>query len=158
MGGSRPTYAIGFNLSNLGTPISYSADADKVPLPSNMRLGGRFDYDLDDYNSMSFSLEFNKLLVPTQGFYETDSIGDLVLLRGKEYPESIVLGMVQSFYDAPGIKYEDGSYSSGFREELAEIMISVGVEYWYREQFAIRAGYFHESTIKGNRKIHSPIP
>lgn len=145
-GGRRHNYAWGVTLTNMGTPISYTADAAKVPIPSNLRLGGRYDLDLDDYNSMSFSLEFNKLLVPTPPYYsDTDTIG-------YDTPESIVLGMIQSFYDAPGILYDNGDRSSPFREELAEIMISTGVEYWYREQFAIRAGFFHESTIKGNRK------
>jgi len=153
VGGQRSNYALGINLSNLGTPISYTADAKKIPIPSNLRLGGRFDYDLDDYNSMSFILEFNKLLVPTTPVLTLDSAtNQYVVDRGKEYPESIVLGMIQSFYDAPGISYDDGSWSSPFREELAEVMISAGVEYWYHDQFAIRAGYFHESTIKGNRK------
>ena len=146
-GGLRHNYAWGVSLTNMGTPISYTADAAKVPIPSGLRLGGRYDLDLDDYNSLSFSLEFNKLLVPTPPILEGDSV-----VRGKEDPESIVLGMIQSFYDAPGISYDDGSYSSGFREELAETMVSAGIEYWYREQFAIRAGYFHESTVKGNRK------
>lgn len=146
-GGRRNHYALGLNFSNMGTPISYTADAAKVPIPSNLRLGGRYDIDLDDYNAMSFSLEFNKLLVPTPPYQVNDST-----FIGYENPESIVLGMIQSFYDAPGILYDTGERSSSFREELAEIMISTGVEYWYREQFAIRAGYFHESTIKGNRK------
>jgi len=146
-GGNDGGYAFGFALTNLGTPISYSDDSEVVPLPSTMRLGGRFDYEIDDYNSMSFMLEFNKLLVPTPPEMEGDSV-----VRGYPQPESIVLGMIQSFYDAPGISYPDGTYSSSFREELAEIMISTGVEYWYSNQFAIRAGYFHESSIKGNRK------
>ena len=147
IGGNDAGYAWGVSLTNMGTPISYTADADKIPLPSNLRLGGRFDYGLDDYNSMSFMLEFNKLLVPTRPVVENDSV-----IRGKPEPDAIVLGMLQSFYDAPGISYDDGSYSSVFREEMAEIMISAGVEYWYREQFAIRAGYFHEAAVKGNRK------
>jgi hypothetical protein len=146
--GKDAGYAWGVALSNLGTPIAYTTDSDKIPIPSNLRLGGRFDYSLDEYNSMSFLLEFNKLLVPTRPFMDADSV-----LRGKEVPESIVLGMIQSFYDAPGIYYpDDGSFSSTFREEMAEVMISVGVEYWYRNQFAIRAGYFHETAVKGNRK------
>jgi len=145
--GNDAGYAWGVALSNLGTPISYTADADKIPIPSNLRLGGRFDYGLDDYNSMSFSLEFNKLLVPTRPIKEDGEV-----VRGYEEPESIVLGMIQSFYDAPGISYDDGSFSSPFREEMAEVMVSAGVEYWYREQFAIRAGYFHEAAVKGNRK------
>ena len=140
-------YAWGISLSNLGTPISYTADASKIPIPSKLRLGGRFDYGLDEYNSMSFSLELNKLLVPTQPIMEDGSV-----IRGKDTPESIVLGMIQSFYDSPGISYDDGSYSTILLEELAEVMVSVGVEYWYRNQFAIRAGYFHETAVKGNRK------
>ncbi len=151
--GSRPTYAIGINLSNLGTPISYSADTRKTPLPSNLRIGGRFDYELDEYNTMSFGLEFNKLLVPTPPILVLDTVtNDYIVDRGMEDPESIVLGMIQSFYDAPGISYDDGTWSSPFKEELYEIMINANVEYWYREQFAIRAGYFHETAIKGNRK------
>ena len=146
LSGSDAGYALGINLSNMGTPIAYTTDTDRIPIPSNLGLGGRFDYELDDYNSMSFMLDLNKLLVPTRPVIdaETDSV-----LRGYPEPESVVLGMIQSFYDAPGINYDDGTYSSVFREELAEIMVSLGVEYWYREQFAIRAGYFHETAVKG---------
>lgn len=149
LSGNDAGYALGIALSNMGTPVSYSADADKMPLPANLRLGGRFDYGLDEYNSMSFLLEFNKLMVPTPPLY--DETGD-VLIRGKKNPESIVAGMIQSFYDAPGISYDDGTYSSVFKEELAELMVTAGVEYWYRNQFAIRGGYFHETAVKGNRK------
>ena len=147
LSGNDAGYAWGITLSNMGTPVSYTADAERMPIPSNMRLGGRFDYGLDDYNAMSFMLEFNKLLVPTRPVMEGNSV-----IRGYPEPESIVLGMIQSFYDAPGISYDDGSYSSVFREELAEVMVSLGVEYWYRDQFAIRTGYFHETSVKGNRK------
>jgi hypothetical protein len=149
LSGNDAGYAWGITLSNLGTPIAYSQDRDPVPIPSNIGIGGRFDYGLDDYNTMSFMLDLNKLLVPTRPVRDpqTDSV-----LRGYPEPESIVMGMIQSFYDAPGINYDDGSFSSPFREELAEVMISVGAEYWYREQFAIRAGYFHEASVKGNRK------
>ena len=77
--------------------------------------------------------------------------GEQVVLRGKDDPGSVVLGMFQSFYDAPGEPRSDGTYST-FLEEFHEIAYSLGVEYWYREQFAIRAGYFHEHANKGNRK------
>ncbi len=149
LSGNDAGYAWGITLTNLGTPIAYTTDGNKTPLPSNMGIGGRFDYGLDDYNTMSFMLDLNKLLVPTRPVRdpETDSV-----LRGYPEPESIVLGMIRSFYDAPGINYDDGTNSTAFREELAEVMVSLGVEYWYREQFAIRAGYFHEAAVKGNRK------
>ena len=151
--GKPGVWAAGINFSNMGTPISYTADAQNVPIPTNLRLGGRFEYELDDYNTMTLLLDINKLMVPTPPEYAEDTVtGDLEVIRGVETPESVVLGMIQSFWDAPGIKYDDGSYSSRLTEELAEIMFSVGAEYWYRDQFAIRAGYFHEHYTKGNRK------
>jgi len=152
VGSSDGEWAAGVSLTNMGTPIAYSVDADKTPIPTNMRIGGRFSYNIDEYNDISIALDLNKLLVPTPPVYD-DSIyqetGEQVILRGKEAPGSIVFGMIQSFYDAPG--GVDGTYSP-FQEELREIAYSTGVEYWYRKQFAIRAGYFHEHASKGNRK------
>ena len=152
VGSSDGEWAAGISLTNLGTPISYSVDSDKTPIPTNLRLGGRFSYNIDDYNSISINMDLNKLLVHTPAVYGEDSItGEQVVLRGKEVPGSAVGGMVQSFYDAPGEQRDDGSYSV-FKEEMHEIAYSVGVEYWYRKQFAIRTGYFFEHYTKGNRK------
>ncbi len=152
VGTSDGEWAAGVSLTNMGTPVSYTVDADKTPIPTNMRLGGRFTYNIDEYNSVSFHTDLNKLLVPTPAVMETDtSTGEQVVLRGKEDPGSVVLGMFQSFYDAPGVDQGDGTYSV-FAEEFHEIAYSVGAEYWYREQFAIRAGYFYEHASKGNRK------
>ena len=154
VGTSDGEWAAGIAITNMGTPISYSVDADKTPIPTNLRLGGRFTYNIDDYNSISAHMDFNKLLVPTPPVYD-DSIyeatGDLVVKRGKEAPGSTVMGMVQSFYDAPGVEKSNGTYSV-FQEEVNEISYSLGLEYWYRNQFAIRTGYFHEHSSKGNRK------
>ena len=153
VGSSDGQWAAGIALSNMGTPVSYTLDAEKTPVPTNMKLGGRFSYNIDDYNTISFHTDLNKLLVPSPPVYETDSAtGDQEVLYGKENPGSVVLGMFQSFYDAPGWERDDGTRSV-IREELAEIAYSIGAEYWYREQFAIRAGYFHEHATKGNRKF-----
>ncbi len=152
VGTSDGQWAAGISLTNMGTPVSYTVDADKTPIPTNMRIGGRFTYNIDEYNTVSFSTDLNKLLVPTPAEYETDSVtGDLVVIRGKEDPGSVVLGMFQSFYDAPGVDQGDGTYSV-FSEEFNEIAYSMGAEYWYRNQFAIRMGYFNEHSSKGNRK------
>jgi len=151
VGSSDGEWAAGIAITNMGTPISYSVDADKTPIPTNLRLGARFTYNIDDYNSISANVDFNKLLVPTPPDMEEDTTGELVVVRGKEAPGSAVMGMVQSFYDAPGVLKEDGSYSV-FQEEINEISYSIGLEYWYRSQFAIRTGYFHEHASKGNRK------
>ena len=144
--------AFGLNISNIGSKVSYSDDDQaKDFIPTNMRLGGSFGMDIDDYNSFRFSLDINKLLVPTPPIYETDSTGQPVIgpdgkpviEAGMDPDVSVVTGMIQSFYDAPG----------GFSEEMKEFIWVVGVEYWYDKQFGVRAGYFHESEMKGNRQF-----
>jgi len=152
VGSSDGEWAAGISLTNMGTPISYSVDSDKTPIPTNMRIGGRFLYNIDEYNAVSFNMDINKMLVPSPPVKELDTLtNELVVIRGKDTPGSTVLGMVQSFYDAPGVSRGDGTYSV-LSEELHEIAYSVGVEYWYRSQFAIRTGYFYEHASKGNRK------
>lgn len=152
VGGNDALWALGINLSNMGTPISYTADAAKTPIPTNLRIGGRFQYNIDDYNSISLNADLNKLMVPTPPVWDEDTItGEDYVKYGKAPPGSVVAGMFQSFYDAPGHVKSDGSRSV-FLEEIYEIAYSIGVEYWYRSQFAIRTGYFHEHATKGNRK------
>ncbi len=152
VGSSDGQWAAGAAITNMGTPISYTVDADKTPIPTNLRLGGRFTYNIDQYNSISVMADLNKLLVPTPPVVDTDTVtGDLYVVRGREPSGSVIGGMFTSFYDAPGVARGDGTYSVG-REEFNEIAYSIGTEYWYREQFAIRAGYFNEHSTKGNRK------
>ena len=115
-------------ISNIGGKISYSDDNNKSFLPTNLKLGSALTTELDPYNSFTFLLDFNKLLVPTPQPGSED--------------ESMLSGMFGSFTDAPG----------GFEEELQEITTSIGIEYWYNAVFAGRIGYFHESQEKGNRK------
>ena len=143
---------LGLNISNIGAKIGYTADAVKDFIPINMRLGQSLTFVLDDYNSVSILTDVNKLLVPTPPIYATDEsgnplppdpvTGEQVIESGKDPDVAIVTGMFQSFSDAPG----------GFSEELREYNISAGLEYFYNKQFAVRAGYFHESATKGNRK------
>ncbi len=129
------TFAAGINIQNIGSKISYDEGNTKDFIPTTLRLGTSFTSELDNYNSFMFSLELSKLLVATQ-----DS------MTREEYSKlGPIGGIFKSFADAPG----------GFKEELQEIMIGAGVEYWYNKQFAIRAGYFHEHENKGNRKYMS---
>jgi hypothetical protein len=131
--------ALGINISNIGSKLSYNEEK-KDFIPINMRVGGRFTSKIDEYNSVTFLLDFNKLLVPTPPVRDPED--QTVILAGKESDVPVPTGMFQSFYDAPG----------GFSEELHEISYSGGIEYWYSGQFAIRAGYFDEHSTKGNRK------
>ncbi|HNX44548.1 MAG TPA: type IX secretion system outer membrane channel protein PorV [Bacteroidales bacterium] len=133
-------FAWGVNISNIGAKISYSNDnIRKDFIPTNLRIGSSLTLDLDEYNRMSFMLDFNKLLVPTTPEYsDTNST---VIVRGMDPDVSTAVGMLHSFYDAP----------DGFSEELREINISTGVEYWYNQQFAVRGGFFYEDPTKGDR-------
>jgi len=137
-------FALGINISNIGTKISYSdATTDKDFIPTNLRIGPRLTLDLDDYNRLSFMIDINKLLVPTPPVY--DSTGILTsehIIAGKDPNVDVVQGMIQSWYDAP----------EGFSEEMKEFFFSVGAEYWYNKVFAVRGGFFYENKLKGNRK------
>lgn len=138
-------FALGAFISNLGAKLSYSDDDnDKEFLPANLRLGGRYTNRLDDYNKISVMLDANKLLVPTPP-YTKDGVDHPSRFANNwsEYNNiGVVQGAFQSFYDAPG----------GMSEELQEIQLSVGAEYWYAETFAVRAGYFYEHANKGGRQ------
>ena len=143
-------FALGINISNIGTKISYSdATTEKDFIPTNFRIGPRLTLDLDDYNRLSFMIDVNKLLVPTPPIYAQDSLGNPVIENGQRVIEAgkdpnvdVVQGMIQSWYDAPG----------GFEEEMREFSIAVGTEYWYNKVFAVRGGFFYENKYKGNRK------
>ena len=133
--------AFGANISNIGNKISYTETSTRDFIPINLRLGTALNADLDEYNKISFAFDINKLLVPTPPIYN-DSISDQIDF-GKDPNVSVVSGIFQSFGDAPG----------GFNEEMREINFSLGTEYWYNNQFAIRAGYFNEHNTKGGRKF-----
>ncbi|TAH42038.1 MAG: type IX secretion system outer membrane channel protein PorV [Bacteroidetes bacterium] len=144
--------AFGLNISNIGGKISYTDTKSKDFIPTNFRLGTNLKVDLDDYNSISFGADINKLLVPTPPVYWKNSIGadslsssgTKVVREGKDPTNiSVPSAMISSWGDAP----------AGFSEELKEFTYSIGAEYWYDKQFAIRAGYFHEAATKGNRKF-----
>ncbi|MGC8802638.1 MAG: type IX secretion system outer membrane channel protein PorV [Bacteroidales bacterium] len=146
-------WALGVNISNIGTKISYTEGERKDFIPTNLRIGTSVKVNLDNFNSVMVGLDLNKLLVPTPPIYKVDSTGNFVvdangnriIEKGMDPNVSVGQGIIQSFYDAPG----------GFSEELKEIMLSIGAEYWYMNQFAIRAGYFNEAAMKGNRKYAS---
>ncbi|MBX7108591.1 MAG: type IX secretion system outer membrane channel protein PorV [Chitinophagales bacterium] len=127
----KGSYSIGATIANIGNKITYTESAEnKDFLPCNLGLGTDLTFQFDDYNKLSFNLDLNKLLVPTP-----DSAGTYRSLGVAE-------GIFTSFTDAPG----------GFSEEMREIMISTGAEYWYRELFAVRAGFFYEDPTKGARQ------
>jgi len=130
--------SLGATITNIGAKLSYTDNQNKDFLPTNLRLGGAYTTELDPYNSITFVLDFNKLMVPTPPIRATDG----TIIYGKDDNRSVLGGMFGSFTDAP----------NGFEEEMQEIMTSVGIEYWYNNLFAARLGYFNEAKNKGNRK------
>ena len=136
LGAREGSWSFGADISNIGPKITYQSESTADFLPTNLRLGTAFTTNLDPFNKLTFALDFSKLLVPTPtidsatGF--TNTHNDIGLLSG----------MFGSFSDAPG----------GFSEELKEIMIAAGVEYWYNDLFAVRTGYFYENIDKGGRQ------
>ncbi|MEM1405200.1 MAG: type IX secretion system outer membrane channel protein PorV [Bacteroidota bacterium] len=130
IGGSNSNLALGANISNIGSKLTYSDDENRDFIPTNLRIGSALTTDLDPYNKLTFALDLNKLMVPSPTLDSTQN------------EKSLLSGMFGSFTDA-----EDG-----FSEELQEITLSIGAEYWYNNTFAVRLGYFLEAEDKGNRK------
>jgi hypothetical protein len=174
--GMDAKFAWGMDISNIGAKISYtSSNIEQSFIPTNFRIGPRLTLELDDYNSLAFYGDINKLLVPTPPIYKTDSSGNPIPIPGTDEYEiaagrnpdvSPIRGMIQSWYDAPGelvkdetgnvVYNEDGTAQvvngSAFKEELREFYYSIGTEYWYNKILAIRAGYFWEHASKGARQ------
>ena len=124
-GAKNSNLSLGASISNIGAKLTYSDENNKDFLPTNLRLGAAYKMELDLYNSITFLLDFNKLMVPSV-----------------DNGQSFLSGMFGSFGDATG----------GFKEEIQEIITNIGTEYWYHEIFAARLGYFLEAYDKGNRK------
>ncbi len=150
IGRNECQWSWGWNISNIGTKVSYNNGDDPAFLPTNLRLGTSFMFPLADYHTLALSLDLNKLLVPTkprESDYADDTEGQQAYLDALQEWEDMspITGIFKSFSDAPG----------GFKEELREITFSIGAEYSYNQQFFVRAGYFYENEFKGNRKYFS---
>ncbi|WP_025763000.1 type IX secretion system outer membrane channel protein PorV [Dyadobacter tibetensis] len=129
--GSELTYSLGAVVSNLGGKVNYgSGSGTENFLPTNLRVGGGLSFTADGRNKFNFVLDGVKLMVPTPNGTNINDKGALA-------------GAFGSFGDAP----------DGFKEELQEVAIMGGAEYWYNDIFALRAGYFGEHKNKGDRKF-----
>ncbi len=156
LGDKKAIFTSGLAFTNLGAKIKYSNDQNFIPM--NMRLGAGLKTDIDEFNTIGVYVDLNKLLVPTPPVYkykvdaqgnptpdiEIDpATGAKVIEKGKNPNVPVAQGILQSFGDAPG----------GAKEELQEVNISTGLEYWYNNTFAVRTGYFYEPKTKGSRQF-----
>ncbi len=141
--GRKSNLMIGTAITNIGSKMTYTKASNQQRdfLPTNLGIGAAWTFNFDDYNSLTFTSDVNKLLVPTRCLGTDEECDE----DGNGIPDwreaSPISGIFRSFGDAP----------NGFEEELKELMFSFGVEYWYDKQFAVRAGYFTESRSKGDR-------
>lgn len=154
VGRNECQFSWGWNISNIGTKVSYNHGDDPAFLPTNLRLGTMFAFPLADYHTLALSVDLNKLLVPTRPrLKDYQGEGKTDIEAQHEFEDALtnwenmspITGIFKSFGDAPG----------GFKEELKEITWSIGAEYNYNQQFFLRAGYFYENEMKGNRQYFS---
>jgi len=123
------TFSFGAELSNIGSKISYS-NLEKDFIPTNLGIGVAYTYKIDEYNKITGAFDVNKMLIPSAKWNNTTN-------RWDRPNESVVGGVMKSFTEAPG------TYGTVF---------SLGAEYWYQDQFAVRAGYFYEDPDNGGRQ------
>ncbi|WP_455640798.1 type IX secretion system outer membrane channel protein PorV [Parabacteroides sp.] len=149
LGNSECLWSLGFNVSNIGTKISYDSGNTNNFIPTTLRLGTGLLYPIDDFNRIGLYLDLSKYLVPSLPYLTegaTDEERDEYQKKKEEYNDvSGISGIFKSFSDSP----------DGFKGELQEVMVSIGAEYSYNEQFFIRGGYFYENANKGNRQYFS---
>lgn len=148
----------GVSITNIGSKVNYNTSSVRRDfIPTTLRVGAGMNLELDEYNTLGFTFDLTKLLVPTPPirYPGTDSI-----LYGMDNDVAVVTGIIHSFYDAPGYAYNE-SYDGETRpykpigkfvEELSEINVGLGIEYWYNNIFAVRAGFFNETPLKGDRR------
>lgn len=150
VGRNECQWSWGWNISNIGSKVSYDGGENPAFLPTNLKIGTMFTFPLADYHTLAIGLDLNKLLVPTKPRRSDYADG----IEGEEeYIEKLedwknmssISGIFKSFNDAPG----------GMKEELREINFSLGAEYAYNQQFFLRGGYYYENEFKGNRKYFS---
>ncbi len=137
IGKNDVTINAGLVVNNIGNKISYTSSTQKDFIPTNLRLGLGMEMEMDSYNTLALTVELTKLLVPTPPVHDEDGN---IIAPYIDNNVSVITGMLHSFYDAP------------FGEEMQEINIGGGLEYWYDKQFSVRGGYFYESAQKGNRQ------
>jgi hypothetical protein len=142
LGNNDAIYRAGFNLSNLGPKMKYSEMGEENFIPSNFRIGSGLEFIYDSNNSLTLTIEINKLLVPTPNIPIYGPDGSTIVSYSQ--PDiGFLSGIFKSFNDAP----------DGFSEELKELTYSLGLEYSFNDVFFLRSGYFNEHELKGSRKF-----
>ncbi len=141
----------GVSITNIGSKVNYNTTTVRRDfIPTTLRVGAGMNFELDEYNTLGFTFDLTKLLVPTHPVYYHDT------MYGMDNDVAVVTGIIHSFYDAPGVSINPNTnelnHIGKFYEELCEINVGLGIEYWYNNIFAVRAGFFNEPNLKGGRR------
>jgi hypothetical protein len=149
LGENNATFSFGLNASNIGTPIQYTDEAQKDPLPTTLRAGFAFttELDADGYNSITFATDVSKIMAETRQEDILNELGDSIGYRNVVTPSLVALFSAWG----PINRVDQGrTISLGLLDQL---MIGGGAEYWYDKKFALRAGYFYEHPDNGDRQF-----
>ncbi len=111
--------SFGVNLTNLGPKITYIDAAQADPLPTNLRLGFSYQLIKQEFNSLTFSTEVNRLLVAPNPDGGADPV---------------YKALATAFTDEP------------LKDELEHFIYNVGGEYWYNNFVALRTGYHYDKV------------
>ena len=141
----------GVTIKDIGSKVNYTTSSGRRDfIPTTLRVGAGLKIEIDEYNSLGFTFDLTKLLVPTPPIYYNDS------MYGMDNDVAVVTGIIHSFYDAPGYSINQQTnelnHIGKFYEEICEINEGVGIEYWYNNLFSVRAGFFNEPNLKGGRR------
>ncbi len=137
IGRNECQWSLGFNVSNIGSKVSYNKGNDPAYLPANLKIGTAFTFPLADYNNLTIGLDANHLLVPAKP-RSTDFENNL------DYEDAL-----QDWKDKSSITGIFDSFKDNFAKRIT---YSVGAEYAYNQQFFLRGGYYYESKFAGNRQ------
>lgn len=142
--GSRSATAhFGANLSNIGPGIQYTDNAQKDPLPTVLRIGSAFNIglDRDGYNKLTIAADVSKIMARTEM---------VVADNDTSFQAMGVLRALVNSWDS----FDRFNGSETVSVNLVQqLMFGMGMEYWYDDQFALRAGYYHENEENGNRRF-----
>lgn len=148
MGNIDAQWNLGFNLANMGPKIQYSDSEQSDPIPTNLRFGQAFEMNFDEYNKLTWALDFNKMLIRVR----TDSTAT----GGIEYTSDPFYKAIFSSWAPIDVRSNAlNEDDPEFRQLSAfdQLTIGTGIEYWYNQLFAVRAGYFYENPYNGDRQF-----
>jgi len=135
--------SFGFNLANMGPKIQYSDNAQSDPIPTNLRFGYAFKMEFDEFNSLTWVTDFNKDLI----HYST---GDSTKYEADPFYKAIFSSWQSIKVRTNALADDEAQFDT--LSIIDQLTIGTGVEYWYNNLFALRAGYFYENPNNGNRK------